>query len=106
MRSGSTCTARFRDRPTGSSRRPGTARTSALLKRRSTRSVSSSELSAEDLYENAPCGYLSTTPDGRIVRVNATFLRWTGYANADLVGVKRFQDLLTAGGRIYHQTHY
>jgi len=68
--------------------------------------VSSSELSAEDLYENAPCGYLSTTPDGRIVRVNATFLRWTGYANADLVGVKRFQDLLTAGGRIYHQTHY
>ena len=67
---------------------------------------SSDEPSAEDLYENAPCGYLSTTPDGRIVRVNATFLRWTGYARADLVGVKRFQDLLTAGGRIYHETHY
>ncbi len=66
----------------------------------------SSELSAEDLYENAPCGYLSSTPDGRIVRVNATFLRWTGYASEDLVGVRRFQDLLTAGGRIYHETHY
>ena len=40
------------------------------------------------------------------MRVNATFLRWTGYAREDLVGVKRFQDLLTAGGRIYHETHY
>jgi PAS domain S-box-containing protein len=68
--------------------------------------VPSSEPSAEDLYENAPCGYLSTTPDGRIVRVNATFLRWTGFTADDLVGVKRFQDLLTAGGRIYHETHY
>jgi PAS domain S-box-containing protein len=62
--------------------------------------------SAEDLYENAPCGYLSAMPDGGIVRVNATFLRWTGYRREDLVGVKRFQDLLTVGGRIYHETHY
>ena len=64
------------------------------------------EESAEDLYENAPCGYLSTAPDGTIVRVNATFLRWTGHRREELVGVKRFQDLLTVGGRIYHETHY
>ena len=32
----------------------------------------------EELYENAPCGYLSTTPDGYIIKVNQTFLRWTG----------------------------
>jgi sigma-B regulation protein RsbU (phosphoserine phosphatase) len=38
--------------------------------------------------------------------VNATFERWTGYSRADLVGAKRFQDLLTPGGRIYHETHY
>jgi PAS domain S-box-containing protein len=62
--------------------------------------------SAEDLYENAPCGYLSAAPDGTLVRVNATFLRWTGYRADELVGVKRFKDLLTAGGRIYHETHY
>ena len=62
--------------------------------------------SAEDLYENAPCGYLSTAPDGTIVRVNGTFLRWTGHTREGLVGVKRFQDLLTVGGRIYHETHY
>ena len=66
----------------------------------------SSEQSAEDLYENAPCGYLSAAPDGTIVRVNETFLRWTGYAREDLVDVKRFQDLLSPGGRIYHETHY
>ena len=61
---------------------------------------------AEDLFEKAPCGYLSTTPDGTLVRVNETFLRWTGYRREDVVGVKRFQDLLSVGGRIYHETHY
>jgi PAS domain S-box-containing protein len=66
----------------------------------------SGEQSAEDLYENAPCGYLSATPGGDLVRVNETFLRWTGYSREQLVGVKRFQDLLTPGGRIYHETHY
>ena len=32
-----------------------------------------------ELYENAPCGYLSTRPDGTIIKANATFLAWTGY---------------------------
>jgi PAS domain S-box-containing protein len=62
--------------------------------------------SAEDLYENAPCGYLSALPDGTILKLNQTFLAWTGYRRDDLVGRKRFQDLLTAGGRIFHETHY
>jgi PAS domain S-box-containing protein len=61
---------------------------------------------AEDLFENAPCGYLSAAPDGTLLRVNATFLEWTGYRRGELVGVKRFQDLLSVGGRIYHETHY
>ena len=34
----------------------------------------------DDLYEHAPCGYLTTLPDGTIVKVNQTFLTWTGYA--------------------------
>ena len=61
---------------------------------------------AEELYERAPCGYLSTAPDGTIVKVNQTFLIWTGFDRADLVGRRRFVDLLTGGGRIYHETHY
>jgi serine/threonine-protein kinase RsbW len=64
------------------------------------------EESAEDLYEHAPCGYLSTLPDGLIVKVNQTFLTWTGLRREDLVGRRRFQDLLTPGGRIYHETHF
>jgi len=61
---------------------------------------------AEDLYENAPCGYLSTRLDGGIVKVNGTFLRWTGFTAEDLVGRRAFADLLTVGGRIFHETHY
>jgi serine/threonine-protein kinase RsbW len=60
----------------------------------------------EELYDRAPCGYLSTLPDGTIVKVNGTFLAWTGYARTDLVGRRRLRDLLTPGGRIYHETHY
>jgi PAS domain S-box-containing protein len=60
----------------------------------------------EDLYEEAPCGYLSALPGGTIVKVNQTFLAWTGYVRDDLVGRRRFQDLLAPGGRIFHETHY
>lgn len=61
---------------------------------------------AEDLYEHAPCGYLSTLADGTIIRVNETLLGWLGYRREDLVGHRRFVDLLSVGGRIYHETHY
>ncbi len=61
---------------------------------------------AEDLYENAPCGYLSTRLDGSIAKVNATLLGWLGYARDEVVGRRRFADLLTVGGRIYHETHF
>ncbi|MEY9212493.1 SpoIIE family protein phosphatase [Thermobifida halotolerans] len=64
------------------------------------------EDSAEDLYENAPCGYLSTTPDGTIVKINTTLLTWLGRTREELVGRHSFTDLLTVGGRIYHETHF
>ncbi|WP_063022175.1 PP2C family protein-serine/threonine phosphatase [Nocardia niwae] len=64
------------------------------------------EDSAEDLYENAPCGYLSTSLDGRIAKVNATLLGWLGRQRDELVGRKHFSDLLTVGGRLYHETHF
>lgn len=57
------------------------------------------------LYERAPCGYLSTTPDGVIVKTNRTFLTWTGYTTDELVGRRHLVDLLTPGGRLYHETH-
>jgi sigma-B regulation protein RsbU (phosphoserine phosphatase) len=61
---------------------------------------------AEQLYDRAPCGYLSTAPDGTIIKVNQTFLTLTGYHRRQLIGQVRFAQLLSAGGRIYHETHY
>ncbi|QPP10388.1 SpoIIE family protein phosphatase [Streptomyces bathyalis] len=60
----------------------------------------------EDLYENAPCGYLSTRMDGRIVKANRTLLDWLGRSHDEVVGRMRFADLLTVGGKIYHETHF
>jgi sigma-B regulation protein RsbU (phosphoserine phosphatase) len=62
--------------------------------------------SVEDFYDEAPCGYLATRPDGTIVKVNRTLLKWIGRTGPDLVGKVTFAELLTAGGRIYHETHF
>lgn len=63
------------------------------------------EESIEDLYERAPCGYVSTFLDGGIVRANATFWEWTGYDRSELASGRKLQDLLTPGSRIFHETH-
>ncbi|GAB3960082.1 PP2C family protein-serine/threonine phosphatase [Streptomyces sparsus] len=63
------------------------------------------EDSVVDLYENAPCGYLSTLLDGTIARINTTLLTWLGYRREELVGRRTFVDLLTVGGKLYHETH-
>ncbi|WP_313960341.1 PP2C family protein-serine/threonine phosphatase [Nocardioides deserti] len=60
---------------------------------------------AERLLDQAPCGFLTTAPDGTVLRVNATFLTWTGRPLEAVVG-RRLVDLLTPGGRIFHETHY
>ena len=59
----------------------------------------------EDLYENAPCGYLSVQPDGRVFKANATVLAWLGYPPGGLAGM-RVQELLTLAGRIFYETHF
>jgi sigma-B regulation protein RsbU (phosphoserine phosphatase) len=61
---------------------------------------------ADALYEQAPCGLMLTDTDGTIRRVNTTFCRWIGVEAAELVGRTRVQQLLTMGGRIFHQTHW
>ncbi|MET8096541.1 SpoIIE family protein phosphatase [Streptomyces sp. NPDC005236] len=64
------------------------------------------EDSAEELYESAPCGYLSTLMDGTIAKINGTLLTWLGLEREALVGRMRFADLLTMGGKLYHETHF
>ena len=58
----------------------------------------------EDLYENAPCGYLSLDPRGRIFKVNKTLCTWLGYAPEQMLG-KRLGDLLNIAGRMFYETH-
>ncbi|WP_444851294.1 PAS domain-containing sensor histidine kinase [Neoaquamicrobium sediminum] len=59
----------------------------------------------EDLYENAPCGYLSLGPDGRIVKSNLTLSVWIGLSQEELLG-KRLRDLLNVAGSIFYETHF
>jgi sigma-B regulation protein RsbU (phosphoserine phosphatase) len=58
----------------------------------------------EDLFENAPCGYLVLSSDGRIAKVNQTLCTWTGYSRSHFAG-KRLHQFLNMAGRIYYETH-
>jgi len=58
-----------------------------------------------DAFDNAPCGYVITTPDGEILAVNETLSSWLGRDHDALIGTP-FTRLLTAGGRIHYETHF
>lgn len=58
----------------------------------------------EDLFENAPCGYLVLLPDGRITKVNETLCAWSGYSHDQFAG-NRLHQFLNMAGRIYYETH-
>ena len=58
----------------------------------------------EDLYETAPCGYVSISPDARIVKANRTLTDWLGWDAEELVG-KPLHQILGFGGRIAFETH-
>ncbi len=57
-----------------------------------------------DLYETAPCGYVSLSPDGRIVSMNATLADWLDRDRDKLIG-NPIHDILGFGGRIAFETH-
>ncbi|MEU0494663.1 SpoIIE family protein phosphatase [Mycobacterium sp. NPDC006124] len=58
-----------------------------------------------DAFDNAPCGYVITTPDGEIQAVNQTIASWLGRERDALIGTP-FAQMLTAGGRIHYETHF
>jgi sigma-B regulation protein RsbU (phosphoserine phosphatase) len=58
----------------------------------------------KDLFENAPCGYLSVLPDGRIEAANRAMSEWTGFSHEELVGEK-LHDILLFASRIFLETH-
>lgn len=60
----------------------------------------------DGLFEAAACGLLRTDGAGNILVANQRFCGWLGYSKPELVNTTRLQDLLTMGGRIFHQTHW
>ena len=48
-----------------------------------------------DLYNRAPCGYHSLNGEGVLVAINETELQWLGYTRGEIIGTRRYSDLLT-----------
>jgi phosphoserine phosphatase RsbU/P len=59
----------------------------------------------DDLFEDAPCGYVVTDDDGLVVRANGEFLRAIQMTADDVVSVRTLASLLSVGGRIFLETH-
>ena len=56
----------------------------------------------DELYDFAPCGYLTTGQDGTIVQVNETLLRLLGERREALLG-RPIQNILTPTARVFYE---
>ena len=70
-----------------------------------TRIIAAPTIDFEALFDTAPCGYLVSDRDGRLLRANRTFAGWLDVRPEELVG-RRLPDLLTVPGKIFYETHF
>jgi PAS domain S-box-containing protein len=68
--------------------------------------VNAIDLSDKDIFDNLPCGYFSSLPNGIINACNSVLLDITGYKKEEVVNLMELQDFLTIGGKLYLETHY
>ena len=61
--------------------------------------------SGDLLFDHAACALLLTAADGVILKANRMACTWLGYAEEELVGKVRMQDLLPVGARLFYHTH-
>ncbi|SDR92751.1 PAS domain-containing hybrid sensor histidine kinase/response regulator [Gramella sp. MAR_2010_147] len=61
---------------------------------------------AEELYHDAPCGYVSFTNDGTIYNMNQTLLEWLGYQREEILGKKKIFEFFKMGSRLFFETHF
>jgi len=59
-----------------------------------------------DLYNHAPCGYHSLAADGTFILINDTELQWLGYSRKEIVGQKKFIDLISASSVQIFQNNF
>src|SRR5690242_3769254 len=58
----------------------------------------------DDLLDTAPCGFVSLAEDGTVLRTNRTLAGWMETTARELQG-RRFETLLSPGGKVFYQTH-
>ena len=56
----------------------------------------------KELYDKAPCGYLSVDAGILLCNINQTLLHWLGYTVDEVVGKMKYEDLLTPESRAVH----
>ena len=59
----------------------------------------------EDLYQHAPCGFLTTDAEGSITLVNETFLALGGWSRDEIEG-RPLRDLFDTGSQIFYDTKH
>lgn len=59
----------------------------------------------DELFDDAPCGYILTDRTGLITAANAEFCRLVALDRDAIVGQRTLASLLPVGGRIYLETH-
>ena len=60
----------------------------------------------QKLYNNSPTGSFCSLPDGTIIDSNKRFLGLINYDLEEVIGIKKFSDFLTVGGKMYFETVY
>jgi PAS domain S-box-containing protein len=61
--------------------------------------LKNSIVEVQNLYDHAPCGYLSVNHKIQLTNINQTLLNWLGYAHHEVVGIMKYEDLLSMQSR-------
>ncbi|HCZ37078.1 MAG TPA: hypothetical protein DHV26_14250 [Cytophagales bacterium] len=57
--------------------------------------LKSASAEIQDLYNYAPCGYLSVDATTTLININQTLLDWMGYTASEVIGRLKYPDLLS-----------
>lgn len=60
----------------------------------SERKLKEAMIEIQDLYDKAPCGYLSVDESITLTNINQTLLSWLGYSREEVIGKMKYSDLL------------
>lgn len=68
--------------------------------------LKSASAEIHDLYNYAPCGYLSVDATTALININQTLLDWLGYQPSEVIGKLKYPDLLSEQSRSEFRTRF